>query len=76
MEKKLKKVLDFICIHLGHNLYRFSKGIKKPKSLYLSYDEAKRKISSDKLTFQNTLKITTDNNFQNTIHYEYYNSKR
>ena len=39
-------------------------------------DKAKEKISSDKLTYSNTLQITTDNDFQNTIHYEYYNSKR
>lgn len=42
----------------------------------MTYERAKRKISSDKLTFQNTLQIMTDSNFSNTIHYEYYNSKR
>lgn len=42
----------------------------------MTYSEAKKKISSDKLTYSNTLKITTDKDFQNTIHYEYYNSKR
>ena len=60
----------------GHKLYRASKGIKKPVSEYLSYDEAKEKISSDKLTYSSTLQITADNDFQNTIHYEYYNGKR
>ena len=61
---------------VGHQLYRFSKGIKKPVSEYISYDEAKEKISSDKLTYSNTLQITINNDFQNIIHYEYYNSKR
>ena len=60
----------------NHKLYRFSKGIKKPVSVYITYEKAKEKVSSDKLTFQNTLQISTDNDFQNTIHYEYYNSKR
>lgn len=60
----------------NHKLYRFSKGIKKPVSEYITYNNAKEKISSDKLTFSNTLKITAENNFQNIIHYEYYNSKR
>lgn len=59
-----------------HKLYRFSKGIRKPKSEYMTYESAKRKISSDKLTFQNTISICLDSNFSNTIHYEYYNSKR
>lgn len=76
MENKQKRVLGCICIHLGHQLYRYSKGIIKPKSEYMTYERAKRKISSDKLTFQNTLQIMTDSNFSNTIHYEYYNSKR
>lgn len=60
----------------GHQLFRYSKGILKPVSEYMTYDEAKKIVSSDKLTYTNTLKITTDNNFQNTIHYEYYNNKR
>ncbi|MFG6318406.1 MAG: hypothetical protein K1W33_00855 [Clostridia bacterium] len=59
-----------------HKLYRFSKGINIPKSEYITYDEAKKRISSDKLTYKNTMFIQTDNGFENTIHYEYYNSKR
>ena len=59
-----------------HQLYRCSKGISAPTSEYITYDEAKKRISSDKLTYTNTLFIQTDNGFENTIHYEYYNSKR
>lgn len=61
----------------GHQLYRFSKGIKKPISKYVTYDEAKKEVGSAKLTYQNTLQIADDNdNFSNIIHYEYYNSQR
>lgn len=59
-----------------HKLYRFSKGINVPVSEYISYTDAKKKISSDKLTFENTIFIETSEGFKNTIHYEYYNSKR
>lgn len=74
--EKTKKGARLYLYPVGHQLYRFSKGIKKPVSNYITYDKAKEKISSDKLTYSNTLQITTDNDFQNTIHYEYYNSKR
>lgn len=59
-----------------HKLYRFSKGIKIPVSEYITYEEAKKRISSDKLTYKNTMFIQTESGFENTIHYEYYNSKR
>lgn len=74
--EKTKKGARLFLYPSGHQLYRFSKGIQKPKSEYITYNEAKEKISSDKLTFSNTLQIVTDNDFKNTIHYEYYNSKR
>lgn len=74
--EKTKKGARLYLYPTGHQLYRYSKGIKKPISEYITYEEAKKKISSDKLTFSNTLQIVTDNEFQNTIHYEYYNSKR
>lgn len=74
--EKTKKGARLNLYPAGHQLYRFSRGIIKPCSEYISYSEAKRKISSDKLTFQNTIEICLDDSFHNTIHYEYYNSKR
>lgn len=59
----------------GHQLYRYSRGIQKPICEYMPYYKAKEKVSSDKLTYQNTLQISKDD-FKNTIHYEYYNSRR
>lgn len=60
----------------GHQLYRCSKGIIKPKSEYLHYYEVKRKIGSAQPTFTNTVSVVTDNGFSNIIHKEYYNLKR
>ena len=59
------------------NLYRTSRGIKKPKKEYLSYHVAKQKIGCIKPTYKKGLKISdTDNSFTNQIIYEYYNTKR
>lgn len=61
----------------NHQLYRCSSGIKKPVSVYIPYEKAKKEVSSDKLTYSKTLKIMdATTNFNNIVHYEYYNSKR
>lgn len=74
--EKTKKGARLYLYPPQHKLYRFSKGVKIPESEYITYKEAKKRISSDKLTFKNTLYIKTDNGFENTIQYEYYNSIR
>lgn len=59
------------------NLYRISRGIKKPIKEYLSYQVAKEKIGCIKPTYTKGIKISdTDNSFNNIIIYEYYNTKR
>lgn len=59
------------------NIYRKSKGIKEPEVSLLPYDVAKQKASSGKLTFSQTVILEDDeNNFKNTLHYEYYNKLR
>lgn len=59
------------------NLYRISRGIKKPKKEYYSYYVAKEKIGCIKPTYSKAIKISdTDNSFNNIIIYEYYNTKR
>lgn len=60
----------------GHQLYRCSKGILKPKSEYLPYYKAKEKVSSVKPTFSSTVSVVTNSGFSNIIHKEYYNLKR
>ena len=59
------------------NLYRISRGIKKPKKEYYSYHVAKEKIGCTKPTYSKGIKISDlDNSFDNRIIYEYYNTKR
>lgn len=59
------------------NLYRISRGIKKPKKEYYSYHVAKEKAGLQLPTYSKGIKLSdTDNSFGNIIIYEYYNTKR
>lgn len=61
----------------GFNLYRKSKGIKDPVTYLASNEFALEKVSSAKLTFEKSIKLTSDDGeFNNTINYRYYNSKK
>jgi len=59
------------------NLYRCSRGIKKPVIEYVTEENAQKKISADTLTFERTIELSDDaSGFNNTINYRYYNVKR
>lgn len=59
------------------NLYRISRGIKKPIKEYHSYHVAKEKAGLQLPTYSKGIKLSdTDNSFGNIIIYEYYNTKR
>lgn len=59
------------------NLYRISRGIKKPIKQYLSYHVAKEKAGLRLPTYSKGIQIRDfDNSFENRIIYEYYNTKR
>lgn len=59
------------------NLYRVSRGIKKPKKVYMTYSEAKEKVGSSQPTYTSSLMLTdTDTDFSNIFIYESYNIKR
>ena len=59
------------------NLYRISRGIKKPKKDYYSYHVAKEKAGLRLPTYSKGISLSdTDNSFTNKIIYEYYNTKR
>ena len=59
------------------NLYRVSRGIKKPKKVYMNYSEAKEKVGSSQPTYTSSLMLTdTDTDFSNIFIYESYNIKR
>lgn len=57
------------------NLYRISRGIKKPIKEYYQYSVIKEKVGLTEPTYSKSIKLT-DNNFSNKIIYEYYNTKR
>lgn len=59
----------------NHRLYRYSKGIIKPTSVYISYLSALRKLKNSKLTYQYAINIS-DNNYSNDIIYQYFNSNK
>ena len=59
------------------NLYRISRGIKKPKKEYFSYHMAKEKVGLQLPTYSKAIQLTDiEENFSNKIIYEYYNTKR
>lgn len=59
------------------NIYRVSRGIKKPSKEYMTYEIAKEKAGLGTPTYSKALQLTDiQNNFNNKIIYEYYNTKR
>lgn len=60
----------------GHRIYRYSKGIKKPTSEYMTYKNATKRVSKNSMTYKSTVLVETDKGFKNLIHKEWYNSKR
>lgn len=59
------------------NLYRASRGMKKPTITKMPYYDAKKKVGSLKPTYTSCINITdTNNNFSNQYYYEYYNKVR
>lgn len=60
----------------GMNIYRASRGIRKPDVSYMPNAWAEKKVSSAKLTFEKTVALLDDSNLVNTINYRYYNTNR
>ena len=59
----------------GMNLYRKSAGVKLPERKKMKYSEAIKKVGSVHPHFTKNIQISVDD-FENTIAYEQYNSKR
>lgn len=81
---KKKRVLKGARLHLyppGINIFRTSRGVKRPTVEYVSKDEAKRKVGSALPTFQTALEVfdisekTGKEVRQNKIVKRYYNLK-
>lgn len=79
-EKQSKKYIKGARLYMyppKFNIYRKSKGIVEPTVSLVSYEEAKEKVSSAKLTFSKTVALEDEErDFKNTLHYEYYNKIR
>lgn len=59
------------------NIFRCSRGIKKPTVYYNSEEVAQKKVSSAKLTYEKTIHLSDkENDFEKTISYRYYNKIR
>ena len=72
-----KSILKGARLHMyppKFNLYRASRGIKKPLVTYEFEREAQKKVSAGTLTFEKTIELTdSDSQFSNTINYRHYN---
>lgn len=72
-----KSILKGARLHMyppKFNLYRCSRGIKKPIITYKTEIDAQKKVSAGTLTFEKTIKISdTDSQFSNEINYRHYN---
>lgn len=61
----------------GFNIYRCSRGIKRPVKTMCTYEEAQKKISNGVLTYSSYNKlIDTESDFETLIVNEYYNKAR
>lgn len=65
----------------GTNLYRYSRGIKKPEPQKMTYNEAKHIIGKKEPDFSRTVLIEGgkekgEKRIYNTVTYEHYNLKR
>ena len=75
-----KSILKGARLHMyppKFNLYRCSRGIKKPIITYETEIEAQKKVSAGTLTFEKTIEISdNDSQFSNKINYRHYNLVR
>lgn len=61
----------------GFHIYRCSRGIKRPETLYTTYGDAMNEIGADAvLTFSHSVELTDGENFKNRLTYEFYNKTR
>lgn len=58
------------------NIYRCSRGVKRPTIEKMYEKEAQKKVSAATLTYEKTIQITDDDGFNNVLNYRYYNMKK
>jgi len=74
-----KKYIKGARLHLyptGMQIYRCSRGIKKPETELMKYREAKKIVGLRQANYSRTIELTADSRPVNTITYEQYNLKR
>lgn len=77
VKKRIVKGARLALYPPGMNLYRTSRGIKRPRVMKMSYEDAQKKVSSAKLTFSQSYRIIDDSGkTTNTINRSYYNLYR
>ena len=77
--KKVLKGARLGAYPAGMNFFRTSRGVKRPTVEWLSVSEVekKKKVSSDQLTFEKTVRLVDDEqDFSCDLHYWYYNLAR
>ena len=75
-EKNKKSIVKGARLRLyppNFNLYRCSKGIKKPYITMVREFEAQKKVKAATLTFERTVKVETSTGYENTLNYRYFN---
>ncbi|MEG2540131.1 MAG: hypothetical protein RSA01_11110, partial [Clostridium sp.] len=77
VSKAMLKGLRMVLYPPKFNIYRCSRGIKKPMISYEREINAQKKISAGTLTFERTIKLNDPNSeYSNIINYRYYNKIR
>lgn len=79
-EQKSKKYIKGARMYMypvGFNIFRYSRGCKKPVVTYTDYESAKEKACGGAQTFSKAVVLLDENSeFSDTIVYEYYNTNR
>lgn len=79
-EKKCKRYIKGARMTMyptGFNIFRYSRGCKKPVITHEKYEKAKEKACGGTQTYSRAvLLLDDDSDFSDTIIYEYYNTKR
>jgi len=59
------------------NMFRCSRGVKRPIETYMTEEEAEKKVSAGTLTYEKTIKLEdNENDFESIINTRYYNLVR
>lgn len=77
VEKKFLKGARLCLYPTNFNIYRTSRGIKRPKKEEMFNFQAQKKVSAATLTFEKTLELNdSESTFNSLINYKYYNKVR